>query len=59
MKMLYKRWKTFQEFIKHAEVERTELADEDEKKKRIGLPHTPFRRSLQITLCCGERKLSL
>jgi hypothetical protein len=44
MKMLYKKWKTFQEFINHAEVERTELADE--MKKELN-----FRKRLSEVVC--------
>lgn len=43
----------FSEDVNHAEVERTELADEDDQKKRIELPQTPVRRGLQIALCCS------
>lgn len=42
----------FLEMIIHAEVERTELADEDDQKKRIELPLAIVRDSQQITLCC-------
>jgi hypothetical protein len=34
----------FQKIINHAEVERTELADEVKKKKRTGLPQTNRQR---------------
>jgi hypothetical protein len=57
--MLYKRWKTFRDCQYSCEVERTELADEINQKKRIELPQTTVRSSLQITFCCIERKLSL
>jgi hypothetical protein len=56
MKLLYKRWKTLIKLIKRVEVERTELANVRVDEKRIGLPQTTVRRSLQITLCCGNRK---
>ena len=46
MKMLYKRWKTFQKIRNHAEVERTELADE--LKRRKGLA---FRRRSSESVC--------
>ncbi len=49
----------FLEVVSHAEVDRTELADEIDQKKRIELPQTTVRSSLQITLGCIERKLSL
>ncbi len=39
--MLYKRWKTFWKVITHAEVERTELADEMTRRKELN-----FRRRL-------------
>jgi hypothetical protein len=35
VKMLYKRWKTFQRVVNHAEVERTEPAGEYDEKKRL------------------------
>jgi hypothetical protein len=35
MKMLCKRWKTFQRANNHAEVERTELADEMIRRKEL------------------------
>jgi len=41
------------------EVERTELADEDDQKKSVELPLAIVRDSQQITLCCIEGKLSL
>jgi hypothetical protein len=43
----------FKKSITHAEVERTELADEIDRKKRIGLPLAIVRDSQQITLCCN------
>jgi hypothetical protein len=44
--MLYKRWKTFQKFSNHSEVERTELADELNERKEMD-----FRRRLSEVVC--------
>ena len=49
---------SYQSF-EHVEVERTELANVSMRRKRLGLPQTTVRGSLQITLCCGEGKPSL
>jgi hypothetical protein len=46
MKMLYKRWKTFQKIINHVEVERTELANEMKGRKGWA-----FRRQLSEVVC--------
>jgi hypothetical protein len=46
VKMLYKRWKAFQGFITHAEVERTELADELKRRKELN-----FRKRLSEGVC--------
>jgi hypothetical protein len=46
MKMLYRRWKTFQENTNHVEVERTELANEVIKGKEM-----TFRRRLSERAC--------
>jgi hypothetical protein len=44
--MLYKRWKTFQRLSNHAEVERTELADELSRRKELA-----FRRGSSESVC--------
>ena len=57
IKMLYKRWKTLINLINVWRSSEPNWPMND-KSKRVGLPQTIVRDSLQITLCCWERKLS-
>jgi len=62
MRMLYKRWKTFQRANNHAEVERTELADEMILRKELNFrwrfseiaSKSPYA-ALNGNFLCGER----